>query len=261
MRRAISAAAFAGLVGGAAWAAGGCQLIGGFEAFTGAAGGPACAARATDAGAAMVSQARAGAACFWIDEHEVTVEDYLSFVAGAGQSPQQSAPCDGNTTFQPDPTCWTQLTPEPSGALPMVCVDHCDALAYCTSVGKRLCQGDFQALADPAKSEWFAACSNDGAQGYPYGKNYAPGLCNGGCTSTCATEAVGSRASCAAACGARDLSGNVAEWVDQCNGGSCLIRGGGATDGQSALGCEGGEAVDVLHVGPFLGFRCCADPR
>lgn len=57
-----------------------------------------------------------------------------------------------------------------------------------------------------------------------------------------------------------DMSGNVAEWTDQCSGGgpkaSCVIRGG-AYD--SALACDSlvfrNPAAATV---PGLGFRCCA---
>ena len=66
---------------------------------------------------------------------------------------------------------------------PQVCVEWCDAQAYCLAVGKRLCGkigGGPNALADyddPTRSAWLNACSNEGTKDYPYGDLYDPTLC------------------------------------------------------------------------------------
>jgi sulfatase modifying factor 1 len=225
----------------------------------GSGGGASSCGEAPGEAAAMVPQQRSDGACFWIDVTEVTAAAYDAFVDGAGD-PDQAAPCDDNATFELDETCVDGLGSTPGGTDPVVCVDWCDASAYCASHGKHLCRGDFLALTDPASSEWYAACSDDGRSLYPYGGNYVEQACNGGCSSECTATTAGSLDSCQAACGARDLSGNVTEWVDECNGDECLVRGGGANDGPSALSCEGGVAVPRLTADSLRGFRCCGDP-
>ncbi|MBN1605630.1 MAG: hypothetical protein JW940_03315 [Polyangiaceae bacterium] len=71
---------------------------------------------------------------------------------------------------------------------PQVCVDWCDAYAYCKGVGKRLCgeigggPTDFGAYADVNQDPWYNACTSHGARsssGFVYGDDYNPQACNG----------------------------------------------------------------------------------
>ncbi|MGC4065108.1 MAG: SUMF1/EgtB/PvdO family nonheme iron enzyme [Polyangiaceae bacterium] len=63
---------------------------------------------------------------------------------------------------------------------PQVCVDWCDASAYCSSLGKRLCRrigggmNPFDRFADPGSSEWMNGCSAGGQ--YEYGPSEATPL-------------------------------------------------------------------------------------
>jgi formylglycine-generating enzyme required for sulfatase activity len=208
----------------------------------------------------MVSQKR-GAACFWIDETEVTVGEYGEFAAKT--APYQSGTCQGKPDFNPDASCLSSLGFVPAPGQPVVCVDWCDADAYCTYAGKRLCGGEYAKPGDAANSEWFSACSGNGAQNYPYGKTYVGGTCQDSCQATCETVVAGADTACVSPCGAYDLSGNVAEWVNECNGDiSCNVRGGAKTDGQANVTCEAAQQVDKRSVtnAKFRGFRCCGDP-
>lgn len=85
---------------------------------------------------------RIGASC--IDSTEVTNAQYAAFLAAVGNTPAQSAPCTGNTSFVPA-AGW----PAASGTASVVEIDWCDAFAFCAWAQKKLCTG----------STWKAACT------------------------------------------------------------------------------------------------------
>jgi sulfatase modifying factor 1 len=167
------------------------------------------------------------------------------------------------------------------GNHPRVCVDWCDAYAYCKAVGKRLCgkvaggSSLFEDYADAAKSQWFNACSANNANAYPYGGAYNGQACNGHERSVGTSVPAGSLPDCQSSLAGYthvyDLSGNVSEWEDSCdatvgNLDSCRIRGGAFTDGDyhtsssSYLSCGHGLS-DLRSAAQYvIGFRCCSDP-
>jgi formylglycine-generating enzyme required for sulfatase activity len=91
--------------------------------------------------------------------------------------------------------------------------------------------------------------------------------CNGSDFGVGATIPVASRPSCGGGySGLFDLSGNVWEWEDSCDGTSgasdrCRVRGGSFTDTSANLACGyGTDAYAVRnHTPAIYGFRCCAD--
>ncbi|EDM80324.1 protein kinase domain protein [Plesiocystis pacifica SIR-1] len=209
-----------------------------------------------------------------IDSTEVTRAQYQAWLeAGPGTDGRASA-CDWNQSFEP--TCgWP---PGSNPDKPVVCVDWCDAAAYCEDAGKRLCGAigggayDWEAYDDPLVSEWHAACSSGGSYDYTYGNDHDPAACRGADEDMWAWVDVGSLSGCqspdAAYAGVFDLSGNVLEWEDACAGSgsaadACRVRGGGFNYGGPGLRCDMGGGLEwarsEVHVG--LGFRCCATPE
>jgi sulfatase modifying factor 1 len=221
---------------------------------------------------------------YCIDSTEVTRAQYaawLSTTTAATINAQDVATCSWNTTFTPDATCMSSSYVCQGTSCdnhPQVCVDWCDAYAYCLGVGKRLCGkigGGMNALADFADatlSQWHAACTSNGAYNYPYGSNYSTTACSGndywvarGTSYT--TTPVGSLSGCQAPvpyAGVYDLSGNVWEFEDSCNStttgqtAQCRIRGGSFSSNSSILACAYPYAFYRNIVYNDTGFRCCA---
>ncbi len=206
---------------------------------------------------------------FCIDTTETTNAQYQAFLEtvgdGAGTQPPE---CAGAGPHVPKPA----LVPDDT---PVVSVNWCDAYAYCAWAGKRLC-GPVGAGGSDRATEWYAACSRDGALQYPYGTPYAASVCNGAERRVGHTVAVGSIASCVGGYPRLlDMSGNVWEWEDWCTSVSadpladrCHARGGGYASDATNLQChadsEGPNNFDGgllrTSTAPTVGFRCCASP-
>ncbi len=214
-----------------------------------------------------------------IDATEVSRGQYMAWLATSPALPSASdTSCGTKTSYAPDASC-LQASVEsslPNGdAHPIVCVDWCDARAYCVGVGKRLCGkigGGQNATSDNANadtSQWYRACSSGGANTYPYGTSYDGDACNGyDYASTHLTAArvstlpVGTLASCQSSVsgyqGVFDLAGNVYEWEDSCDdvsGPYCLVRGGavvGMTNCDLKIGNNPSTTFDDI------GIRCCS---
>jgi formylglycine-generating enzyme len=224
-----------------------------------------------EAGPTMV---RVGSYC--IDGTEVTTGDYAAFVAadaGGSYQPPQCSWKKGNyanatySTCDAGPTC-------PAGN-----VDWCDAYVYCKWAGKRLCgaigsgSAPYEAFADAAVDEWYAACSGPLHHVYPYGNSFDGGLCNGNpaVVGDYAQLPVTGNPGCVGGyAGIYDMSGNAAEWEDSCDesgGGdaaadNCRYRGGSANSSVANLECATPYSFGAPQIRSFhtddLGFRCCA---
>ncbi len=213
---------------------------------------------------------------YCMDKVEVSHADYAAWLPKAPAVPLTA--CAWKTSYAPNTSDESRLcTPPSDDALPVTCVDHCDARSYCAGQGKRLCGkigGGLIALSDypansgakdAAVSQWYNACSQSGTSTYCDGDVWS-GECNAG---TASPWISGSGALCH---GAQenvivyDQTGNVSEWEDACNAvvgenDRCLMRGGsyGAPTGSPALRCD-----DVANDLPRAwyhgrhGFRCCA---
>jgi formylglycine-generating enzyme required for sulfatase activity len=208
---------------------------------------------------------------FCVDATEVTSAQYRT-MTGTLTFPSECAYKSGKTTVI-----------AANDDLPVSSVDWCDAYAFCAWAGKRLCGSrngtpidDFAPANDPQVAEWFAACSRSGARAYPYGGTFSASACNG-CdrTGTCAGPGsplvpVGSLAGCAGGYdGVFDISGNVAEWTDDCDDSGtakdndCPPLGGSRKSDAPALTCNVtpsnifGSTRSSLQ--DDVGFRCCAN--
>jgi hypothetical protein len=202
-----------------------------------------------------------------IDENEVTAAHYQAFVDEKPSLAEQTVACAGNLTFA---TGCKFTDPEKQ---PVRCIDWCDAYAYCASVGKRLCGSSeggsmpFDATADDASDQWYAACSHHGALTYPYGEDYDPKACWGADNPVPGTLTVKSAPQCEGGYeGVFDLSGGMAEWVDSCSADkgptdACRIRGGSMSATAEQQRCDRYDATPRSTTSNYIGFRCCADAR
>jgi sulfatase modifying factor 1 len=208
---------------------------------------------------------------YTIDALEVTVRAYKTFLDSKPDSAAQPAICAFNTSFSPEahPSTGCPLADEWEAfpERPIVCVDWCDAYAYCSWKKQRLCGriggGSLTASErnDANSSQWFRACTRAGERAYPYGSVFEP---------RCNVESAGTpldithTASCEGGyAGLFNMSGNVAEWEDSCDfGGSpgCHVaRRGGSFSGIGDLArCDSGDTLLLRsEVSIELGFRCC----
>jgi sulfatase modifying factor 1 len=176
--------------------------------------------------------------------------------------------CDGRLTELR--FCVDRLEyPNVPGALPVTQVTFDEARAACGVEGKRLCTA----------AEWAFACEGSTLLPYATGAAADAALCALDVPPTSARgplagarprgldvrSPVGSHPRCESPSGALDLTGNVAEWVDNEHGAELeapfrwAAAGGSALRGvdASCRALDARLAIDARSVG--LGFRCCAD--
>ena len=221
-------------------------------------------------GPAMID---AGGIC--IDSTEVTVGQYAAFLAvvDGGATVPVSPSCPSGASFVPGGVGGGDW-PQSPDTLPVDDVTWCDAWSFCKWAGKRLCGaiggGPITSPttngANPAISQWYVACSQAGANLYPYGSTYEASDCNG---AGGGLANVGSLSSCVGGYpGIFDMSGNVSEWEDNCDDGgtnaNCYLRGGSyeaTSKGHPEwLKCSSMTSYIPRSSPPFsdVGFRCCA---
>ncbi len=135
---------------------------------------------------------------FWIDEFEVTADEYMACTDASGCSVAETGNAWNN--------CNLGIVDREDH--PINCVTWYQAVDYCAWVGKRL----------PTEAEWEKAARGTDGRMYPWG-NETP-TCDhaviawAGCSFQSSTEPVGSRPLGASPYGAQDMAGNVWEWVE-----------------------------------------------
>jgi formylglycine-generating enzyme required for sulfatase activity len=208
-----------------------------------------------------------------IDVTEVTRSQYGAWLATSPSTAAQPSYCTFNTAFTP--SCYLPLD-DTDANLPMVCIDWCDARAYCLGVGKRLCghpspaATPYASFADPSQSVWYEACTSSGVHPYPYGDAYQPAACNGPEAGQGALVEVAHFNQCqplsAPYAGVFDLSGNAVEHEDSCETtihgalDLCRVRGGSHVSPPGDLRCDFSWSVQRSWSSERLGFRCCSVP-
>jgi hypothetical protein len=207
---------------------------------------------------------------YCIDATEVTNAQYAAFLADLeGAERNQGPECVGNRSFQP--FAWPYISGEED--FPVVEVDWCDAAAFCRWAGKRLCGKigggpvAYSSFGSATQSQWMAACSSAGTRTYPYGNGYDVTACTSGANkpsngdlyraTMTAPKCVGGLP------GLYDMSGNVWEWEDACEGGTalsnCRVRGGSGYETTStSLACGAAKAYPRETQHAYVGFRCCS---
>jgi sulfatase modifying factor 1 len=261
----------AGSAGGSAGTAG----SGGAAGAAGSAGSGGGASGAAGSGGAVAPDMVLLPEGFAIDIHEVTRAEYAAWLATSPASGAYGCAPQYNPTYQPDAACMAEefVCQTNCDNHPQVCVDWCDANAFCADHGKRLCgrigggpNGTYYAN-DVSRSQWYYACTSNGAYVYPYGATYDGNACS--YSNTWGTTTVGYKSACTSDISPydqiRDLSGNVMEWTDECDnvgaGLPCHTRGGSFFNGHDSVHtrCDDSTMLGKYEAKRDVGFRCCAD--
>ncbi|MCL2825154.1 MAG: SUMF1/EgtB/PvdO family nonheme iron enzyme [Polyangiaceae bacterium] len=236
---------------------------------------------------------------YCIDANLATYGDYKWFVEKQGNDFGGQPPeCEWNKDWGPVSTwkepgvpdmaprkCGPSLT-EADPNLSLHCIDFCDAWAFCTAMGKRLCGlrgadnskvsfvrvGDWyesgtraEELVITVESEWFNVCSQGGNSKYPYGDEVREGVCvdkstlaDRGDSAYLAGDSVGSE--CKGSTPPYDqvynMSGGRSQWVNVCYDERwCFSHAG-----QSAPETLSCETMGSTSMRAFQrGVRCCAN--
>jgi len=130
---------------------------------------------------------------FFIDQYEVTVEDYYKFIKAKNHAPPKEWPVS-----------WREGKFKPEEAkLPVTNNTWFDARDYAESVGKRL----------PTEEEWEYAARGTDKRLYPWGNDLNPNYANIGDPEKKAIKPVGSFQKDKSQFGVFDMAGNVLEWI------------------------------------------------
>lgn len=204
---------------------------------------------------------------YCVDSTEVTNAQYQSFVAANVAASSQASICSQNSSFLPL-FGWPAASADADR--PVVNIDWCDARAFCTWAGKKLC-GAPGGTSGPAHDDknadtslLYAACSNLGARVFPYGDTYQPSTCNGADNDIAATLDVNLPATCTdSSSRIFGSSGNVWEWEDACESNDplarCRLRGGSFRSNADSLDCAASDLAARNSAFDDFGFRCCAE--
>jgi sulfatase modifying factor 1 len=238
----------------------------------------------------MVEFRTQGGKRFCMDTTEVTQAAYAGFLESANAAdqdvhdlcsqrsnpdfaPRETAPCtsDTDTALLCGPGSFDPIEKPDE---PVVCVDFCDAVAFCAASGKQLCgtpgstngrtlgdgrseTGDFALSgASSDRSQFFSACSGAGSRSDAYARKPTVERCAGahrvGSVAECTTEGITGVVF--------DLMGGVGEWEDSCtDDGRCRVRGGMFGGGAERGRCDQPGNHQFADTSRMIGFRCCAD--
>jgi hypothetical protein len=230
----------------------------------------------------MVIAPKVNGGQYCVDQTEVTYADYALFWQ-ANPTANEMGVCKYKKNYTP-----SDKWPAPMGAVrtPVAYVDWCDAAAYCRWHQKHLCGAigmpgvgaDITQPNNASISEWYNACSAGDVNAYPYGTTYDPARCDGkdfiapindvrGQTHPYKVQNDQGAPLTPNDCqgGAPllyDMSGNIAEWEDSCQGAtgeqdSCLVRGGSYLSDKTTLTCKSFDVKSRGYSAPDVGFRCC----
>jgi hypothetical protein len=132
--------------------------------------------------------------------------------------------------------------------LPRSSVTWREAKAACQTRSARLC----------AEKEWDEACRGEAGAEYPYGAKFDAAKCNVAKAPGKPHDIIetGARPACKSATSIYDMSGNVAEWTAD-----GAYRGGSAESDAAGARCSAKVTPAADASNPYVGFRCCADPR
>jgi formylglycine-generating enzyme required for sulfatase activity len=171
---------------------------------------------------------------FYLDQYEVTNEQYKAFV---------------EATRYPPPLHWTNgMYPEGTAAHPVTYVSWDDAQAYAQWAGKRL----------PTAEEWEAAARGLQGQTYPWGSTFAGKQLNLG-NITGGPAPVGTYPDDVSPYQVYDMGGNVMEWtLTQYQGQHdfFILKGGAwSSDPFEARGANNTPGEAIYQLG-HIGFRC-----
>jgi iron(II)-dependent oxidoreductase len=126
---------------------------------------------------------------YWIDQYEVTVEQYKQFV---------------ETTGHPAPPIWTDPAyPSSLPSHPVIDVSWNDAEAYCQWAGKRL----------PTEAEWEKAARGTDGRIWPWGNTFDSAKANTLNSGKEWIAPVGSFEGDISPYGVHDMAGNAMEWT------------------------------------------------
>ena len=199
---------------------------------------------------------RVGLDAFWLDRTEVTADQYRRCVEARACATPGSSGEDWVYDRKYDNR-------------PMTGVDWSQASAYCNWVGARL----------PTEAEWEYAARGPEERIYPWGNEWDENRVAIWYPSDPAigSQNVGSHPDGASWCGALDLAGNVAEWVEdwygpytsnpQANpngplaGDVKVIRGGSfLVSNPGAVRSDQRNYAEPSTTSSLIGFRCASSP-
>jgi sulfatase modifying factor 1 len=208
-------------------------------------------------GQSMVRIDRKTSGSFCIDQNEVTIAQMVVFAASGFPATGKPAKCPTIDTWYRD-----------GGARdtdPAYNVNWCQAWAYCSWAGKRLCSVvDKLSPATAVNSEMAWTCGQ-GSLGttYPYGNIYTVGRCDvesGRSTPELVTKFPLCHGVSPPYDSVLNLSGGASEWTADCPDAThCWVRGGFFGDVVANTTCTSIYAQGIASLYSGVGFRCCAD--